>query len=114
MKTEVLWHIEVTNPVTKETMRFLGQGKTVAEALSEGIKNASAPYRPSSDGRVLPSVGLGVVPPIAVRLPDGRLVCRKLEHFESEIPYGPIIAAQPATVVNKTLSLPNGLTANPR
>lgn len=65
-----LWPIAVQNPVTKEWLRFIGQGSTVAEAVKDGIDNVT-------------NIGANA----AVALPDGRKVNRPLKQFESDTPY---------------------------
>lgn len=82
-----MFPIRVRHPATGEIVKFLGQGATLAEACSDGVKNLLAPYRPSSDGKIQPKLGIGVPPKASVMLADGRTVNRKLSDWESGVAY---------------------------
>lgn len=58
---------------TKEVLTFIGQGVTVAEALSDGVKALGTSYR-RTEGKC------------AVRLADGTPVLRTLKEFEAAPP----------------------------
>lgn len=106
MSAPKLFEIFVRNPRTGETIAFAGQGAGVVEALADGGKTLQTPYRQSSDGRVMPGVGLGMLPKVAawrkpalaeLELPAevtelqlmlfGPRVLRTLAEFESDVPY---------------------------
>lgn len=83
MSTLKMYDFRVTNPVTKETAKFLGQGETLAEALKDGAQNIGHVYRPKTDSRKQ------IVTTLAVRLPSGQIVNRLVKDFEGETPYQP-------------------------
>lgn len=72
-----LYRIAVTNMRTRETLSFLGQGVSVAEALKEGMANVQASFRPR-DGVTRESSR------VAVTLADGSTVLRTLAEFEAQ------------------------------
>lgn len=72
-----MFEVCVKNTLSRETVTFLGQGKTVADALSDGIKNVQATFRPR-DGVTRKESH------VAVTLPDGRPTLRTLNEFESD------------------------------
>lgn len=76
-----MFRFSVENLTTRESADFIGQGASLLEALSDGIKNCNQPFRPKNDGKARPNIGL------AVRLPDGRVVTRQTDEFGSAIPY---------------------------
>lgn len=82
-----MYEVRVKHLTTREEVKFLGQGTSVADAISDAIKNAMAPFRPSLSGGARPGIGLGVPSRVAVTLPGGEAVLRKLEAFESGEPY---------------------------
>lgn len=79
-----LWPITVTHPRTKETISFLGQGATVAEAVSDGVKNLSENYRPNQSGSQAKPGEKGGPTRIAARRPDGSVEFKSLREFEAD------------------------------
>lgn len=75
-----LYEFTAKNCRTGDAIRFLGQGLSVDEAWKEGLKNTTAPFRPSSDGKKRPEHG------VAVLLKDGRTVNSTLKDFEGDVP----------------------------
>lgn len=75
------FRVTVEHLTTHESFTYIGDGVTVAEAVNDGAKLLKEPFRPSSSG------ARNVPLPLQVTLPDGRLVARTLEEFESGIPY---------------------------
>lgn len=76
-----LFRFTVEAMSTKETTQFIGQGKTIEEALKDGKTNCQSSFRPKTDGRYNPEFGF------MVTLPDGRTVRRTVPEFESSVPY---------------------------
>lgn len=72
-----MWPIAVQNPATKEWLRIMGDGKTVADALADAIKVLNTPYRPKSDGKT-PEPQM-----MAVTTHDGLKTLRTLKEFEA-------------------------------
>lgn len=77
-----MFEIAVTHPKSRHVLKFLGQGKSIPEAIKDGAENLKAPYRPDSSGNIKPSIGLGVNGKVNVTLRDGRQVLQSLEEFE--------------------------------
>jgi hypothetical protein len=73
-----LFKFSVENLSSGESADFIGQGETVLEALSEGVKNVNATWRPSSSGKKTGSHDL------MVRTKDGQVVRRSMQEFESK------------------------------
>ena len=76
-----LFRFIVENTRTQETARFLGQGENIQDAFKDGTKNCGDAFRPSSSGAKRPENG------VAVTLPDGRTVSRRLSEFEGDAPF---------------------------
>lgn len=62
-----LYEIAITNPRTRETATFPGQGIRLSDAVKDGL------------GNIGPTVG--------VRLPNGQQRMRRLSLFEEDVPY---------------------------
>lgn len=69
------------HPRTKETLKILGQGTTVAAALEDVIENLRSPFRSKQDGK------LRAASQVAVILANGASVLRTLKEFESGSAY---------------------------
>lgn len=78
-----LWPITVTNPSSKETIRFLGQGTTVLEAVNDGVKNLGETYRPNQSGSAGRPGEKGGPSRIGCTGPDGKIAWRSLREFEA-------------------------------
>jgi hypothetical protein len=74
------WRIKIQHPKTKEVLSFLGDGKGVADAIADGLKTLTAPYRPKSDGLVRDAQN------VAVTTAAGERVLRSLKEFEQGQP----------------------------
>lgn len=83
-KSLKLWPITVTNPRTRETVSFLGQGVTVLEAVSDGAKNCAESYRPNQSGVSMNPGEKGGPTRVACRREDGSIVWRSLSEFEAD------------------------------
>lgn len=73
-----MYVIQVTHPQTKEVLKFLGQGTTVVEAVTDGVKELGHPFRPKSDGKERGESFMNVVDR------DGNPVRRTLKQFEAD------------------------------
>lgn len=72
-----MFEIRVTNTRSKETLMFLGQGTTVADAVSDGVKCVQAVFQPK-EGRISEPGNRRVV------TADGRTILRTLAAFEED------------------------------
>lgn len=99
----------VENTRTKETARFLGQGDNIQDAFKDGTKNCGDAFRPSSSGAKRPENG------IAVTLPDGRAVSRRLSEFEGDTPFAGTapVSASHLLKPDNSLVIPVGVTPQP-
>lgn len=79
-----LWPITVQHPLTKETISFLGQGATVAEAVADGVKNCGETYRPNQSGGAANAGEKGGPNRVACRRQDGTVVHKSLRDFEAD------------------------------
>jgi len=79
-----LWPITVTHPRTMETVSFLGQGKTVLEAVTDGAKNCSEAFRPDQSGAAHKPGEKGGPTRVAVKQPDGTVVFKSMREFEAD------------------------------
>lgn len=81
-----LFHIRFVNTRTGEAAGFIGQGESVAEAFSDGVKGTADTFRPKNDGKARPQFGLWVQQP--PRIGDTEAVCstvsRSIASFESD------------------------------
>ncbi len=76
-----LFRFSVENMTTHEHAKFIGQGSTIAAAISDGLKVVQDTFRPKNDGKQRDPHGL------AVTLPSGEIVNRKLQDFEGDVPW---------------------------
>lgn len=81
-----MFRFSVENMTTREKTAFIGDGECVLDALKEGMKNTAQTSRFKENDNSRSEVGL------AVRLPSGGIVFRKLADFEGDVPW-----AAPAT-----------------
>lgn len=79
-----LWPITVTHPRTKATIRFLGQGTTVLEAVTDGAKNCGEVFRPSQSGGNFKPGAVHGPSTVCVEYPDGRKAFLSLREFEAD------------------------------
>jgi len=83
-KSLKLWPITVTHPLSKETISFLGQGKTVAEAVADGASNCAQIFRPNQSGAAMRPGEKGGMSRVCCRKPDGTIAWRTLNEFEND------------------------------
>jgi hypothetical protein len=81
-----LWPITVTHPRTKRTIKFLGQGKTVLEAVTDGAKNCGEAFRPSQSGGAMEAGEKGGPTLCTVYDERGNVLHMALRDFEMDPP----------------------------
>lgn len=81
MSTLKMFRFSVENMTTREHAKFIGQGESIAAAISDGLKGVQDTFRPKNDGKQRDPMGL------AVTLPSGEIVNRKLQDFEGDVPW---------------------------
>lgn len=79
-----MFEVAVTNTLSRETMKFLGQGRSVADALADGMKAVQASFRPR-DGTTREESR------VAVTRQDGTPTLRTLTAFESDDGPTPVV-----------------------
>lgn len=81
-----LWSVAVQHPETREIITFIGQGRSIADAMSEGAKNLAERFRPDQSGVAGRPGEKGGLTRCAVYGRNGALVWKTLAEFEAGQP----------------------------